>query len=152
MLSRALPKSAKVKLRARCDVTTLGQVGNKAELTKVEATLRDEPSIDMLVNNAGTASVAPLLNADVAKMDDMIALNVTALTRLTYAVRQFRARGPIQDWRTRAAADVIRTGKDLQSEPARYCQRRRLMTKTTDVESARADIAETVKAHPVVLS
>jgi short-subunit dehydrogenase len=32
----------------------------------------------MLVNNAGTASVAPLLNADVEKMDDMIALNITA--------------------------------------------------------------------------
>jgi short-subunit dehydrogenase len=40
----------------------------------------------MLVNNAGTASVAPLLSADVEKMDDMIALNAVALTRLTYAV------------------------------------------------------------------
>ena len=33
----------------------------------------------------GIASVAPLLNADVEKMEEMIALNVTALTRLTYA-------------------------------------------------------------------
>jgi short-subunit dehydrogenase len=48
----------------------------------------------MLVNNAGIASVAPLLNADVEKMDDMIALNVTALTRLTYAAAPaFVARG-----------------------------------------------------------
>jgi hypothetical protein len=48
----------------------------------------------MLVNNAGTASVAPLLNADVEKMDDMIALNTTALTRLTYAAAPaFVARG-----------------------------------------------------------
>jgi short-subunit dehydrogenase len=39
----------------------------------------------MLVNNAGFASVAPLLEADIRKMQDMIALNVTALTRLTYA-------------------------------------------------------------------
>jgi uncharacterized protein len=69
-------------------------LNSKAELAKVETTLRDEPSIDMLVNNAGTASVAPLLNADVTKMDDMIALNVTALTRLTYAaVPAFVARG-----------------------------------------------------------
>src|SRR6266481_3361938 len=30
-------------------------------------------------------TVAPLLNADVEKMDDMIALNITTLTRLTYA-------------------------------------------------------------------
>jgi short-subunit dehydrogenase len=39
----------------------------------------------MLVNNAGTASVAPLLDADIEKMQDMITLNITALTRLTYA-------------------------------------------------------------------
>jgi uncharacterized protein len=69
-------------------------LNSKVELAKVETTLRDEPSIDMLVNNAGTASVAPLLNSDVTKMDDMIALNVTALTRLTYAaVPAFVARG-----------------------------------------------------------
>jgi uncharacterized protein len=51
----------------------------------VETKLKDDPSITMLVNNAGFASVAPLLEADIRKMQDMIALNVTALTRLTYA-------------------------------------------------------------------
>ncbi len=60
-------------------------LNDRADLAKVERTLRDDQTISMLVNNAGTASVAPLLNADVEKMDDMIALNVTALTRLTYA-------------------------------------------------------------------
>ena len=60
-------------------------LNNKAELATVESILREDPSITMLVNNAGVASVAPLLNADVEKMEDMIALNVTALTRLTYA-------------------------------------------------------------------
>jgi short-subunit dehydrogenase len=60
-------------------------LGNKADLAKVEATLRDDASITLLVNNAGVASVAPLLNADVEKMDDLIGLNITALTRLTYA-------------------------------------------------------------------
>ena len=39
-------------------------------------------------------ATAPLLNADVDKMDDMIRLNVGALTRLTYAaVPGFVARG-----------------------------------------------------------
>ncbi len=52
-------------------------LNNKEELAKVEATLRSNPSITMLVNNAGTASVAPLLNDDVEKMEEMIALNVT---------------------------------------------------------------------------
>src|SRR5215813_10347071 len=48
----------------------------------------------MLVNNAGNGSVAPLLNADIDEMEDMIALNITALTRLTYAAAPaFVARG-----------------------------------------------------------
>jgi short-subunit dehydrogenase len=47
-------------------------LANKVELAKVEATLRDDPSITMLVNKAGTASVAPLLDADIEKMGGMI--------------------------------------------------------------------------------
>jgi short-subunit dehydrogenase len=39
----------------------------------------------MLVNNAGVGATAPLLASDIGKMEDMIALNVNALTRLTYA-------------------------------------------------------------------
>jgi len=56
--------------------------------------LRDDQPITMLVNNAGIGSVAPLLDADVEKMEDIIALNITALTRLTYAAAPaFVARG-----------------------------------------------------------
>jgi short-subunit dehydrogenase len=51
----------------------------------VETKLKDDPSITMLVNNAGFASVAPLLDANIQKMEEMIALNIIALTRLTYA-------------------------------------------------------------------
>ena len=69
-------------------------LGDKAALAKVEAVLRGDPSITMLVNNAGTASLAQLLKADVDEMEAMITLNVTALTRLTYAaVPAFVARG-----------------------------------------------------------
>lgn len=69
-------------------------LGDKAAVGKVEAVLRADPSITMLVNNAGAASLAPLLDADVDEMEAMIALNVTALTRLTYAaVPAFVARG-----------------------------------------------------------
>lgn len=48
----------------------------------------------MLVNNAGVGATGPLLASDVDKMEEMIALNVNALTRLTYAaVPGFVARG-----------------------------------------------------------
>jgi uncharacterized protein len=67
---------------------------NKAELAKIETTLRDDQTITMLVNNAGICSVVPLLNADVEKMGDIIDLNVIALTRLTHAAAPtFVARG-----------------------------------------------------------
>jgi hypothetical protein len=56
--------------------------------------LHDDPSITVLVNNAGAAALGPLLNSDVDQMEAMITLNVTALTRLTYAAAPaFVARG-----------------------------------------------------------
>src|SRR5258707_7727600 len=63
----------------------VADLNNETDLAKVEAKLKNDQNITMLVNNAGFASVAPLLEADIRKMQYMIALNVTALSRLTYA-------------------------------------------------------------------
>ncbi len=63
----------------------IADLNSKDDLATVEARLRDDPNITMLVNNAGTADIVPLLAADVDKMEDMIRLNTIALTRLTYA-------------------------------------------------------------------
>lgn len=69
-------------------------LNDKAGLEKLEAVLRNDNTITMLVNNAGVGSVASILEADVDKMDAMIGLNITALTRLTHAVApSFVARG-----------------------------------------------------------
>lgn len=69
-------------------------LGNRQGLAKVEALLRSDQRITTLVNNAGVGATAPLLQADVDKMSEMITLNVDALTRLTYAaVPGFVARG-----------------------------------------------------------
>jgi hypothetical protein len=57
----------------------------RKDLAEVEAVLRTDNRITALVNDAGVISTAPLLQADVDKMSGMIALNVEALTRLTYA-------------------------------------------------------------------
>ncbi|MEA1835116.1 SDR family oxidoreductase [Methylobacterium durans] len=61
-------------------------LGRKDDLARLEARLREDASITMLVNNAGIGSVASILQADMKTMDAMIQLNITALTRLTYAV------------------------------------------------------------------
>jgi short-subunit dehydrogenase len=69
-------------------------LSDSADLARVEAILREDPDLTVLVNNAGVASIAPLVDADAAKMDEIVALNVRAVTRLTYAVApSFVARG-----------------------------------------------------------
>ena len=74
--------------------TIAADLNNNADLARIEAALRTNASVTLLVNNAGIGAAAPLLNSDVEKMDEMIRLNVGALTRLTYAAAPgFVARG-----------------------------------------------------------
>ncbi|CAN7739994.1 SDR family oxidoreductase [Cupriavidus necator] len=69
-------------------------LGQAAEVRRIEEILRTDASITTLVNNAGFGGAAPLLESDVDTMQAMIELNVTALTRLTYAAAPaFVARG-----------------------------------------------------------
>lgn len=72
----------------------VADLGKASDVAKVETLLKTDASITLLVNNAGVGAVQPLLQADIDKMEAMIALNITALTRLTYAiVPAFVARG-----------------------------------------------------------
>jgi len=74
--------------------TIAADLNDRADLARIETTLRTNAGITLLVNNAGVGAAAPLLNSDVEKMDEMIRLNVSALTRLTYAAAPgFVARG-----------------------------------------------------------
>jgi short-subunit dehydrogenase len=74
--------------------TIAADLNDRADLARIETTLRTNANITLLVNNAGVGAAAPLLNSDVEKMDAMIRLNIGALTRLTYAVVPgFVARG-----------------------------------------------------------
>ncbi len=89
----ALAKRLKTET-GRSVETIAADLNDKADLARIETTLRTNASIALLVNNAGVGAAAPLLNSDVEKMDEMIRLNVGALTRLTYAaVPGFVARG-----------------------------------------------------------
>lgn len=69
-------------------------LANASDLARVEAFLGETPDITLLVNNAGLGGTLKLVDSDVDQMTSLIALNVTALTRLTYAiVPQFIGRG-----------------------------------------------------------
>lgn len=69
-------------------------LNDRAALAQVEAKLRQDASITLLVNNAGIGTHTPLLQSDVEQMTRMVELNVTAPMRLAYAaVPGFVARG-----------------------------------------------------------
>ena len=59
---------------------------DELDVARVETLLKSDPSITLLVNNAGLGAAGTLLQSDVDKMSSMISLNVTALMRLTYAI------------------------------------------------------------------
>jgi short-subunit dehydrogenase len=59
---------------------------NDADLTRVEQVIKANPAIALLVNNAGNSVLAPVSKTSEHEAAAMIALNITALTRLTQAV------------------------------------------------------------------
>ncbi|MGI4745070.1 MAG: SDR family NAD(P)-dependent oxidoreductase [Janthinobacterium lividum] len=66
--------------------TMVADLAEQSDLTRVAARLTDDARITMLVNNAGTATFAPVIKTGAAAVAAMIDVNVTALVRLTLAV------------------------------------------------------------------
>jgi uncharacterized protein len=91
--------------------TLTADLGDAADLARVETRLRTDPRVTMLVNNAGVGATAPLLDADIDEMTRLISLNATALTRLTYAA----APGFV----TRGAGAFINIASVVAIEPER---------------------------------
>jgi uncharacterized protein len=72
----------------------VADLNDKADLARVEGNLRVDSRVTLLVNNAGVGAITPILDTNVDEMEELIRLNVTALTRLTHAaVPGFVARG-----------------------------------------------------------
>ncbi len=72
----------------------IADLSRDADLARIEQVLKRDSDITLLVNNAGVGAAAPLLQSDVDKMSEMVALNVNSLMRLTYAAAPaFVARG-----------------------------------------------------------
>lgn len=66
--------------------TVVADLTDKTALLKLEAQLQADKSISVLVNNAGFGGTKSLVDSSVDDLENMIFLNVTALTRLTAAV------------------------------------------------------------------
>lgn len=88
-LARTVTQKARVKA-----MTMAADLADAKDLARVEARLSSDPAITALINNAGAAGFGPLGKQSADAIHEMIAVNVTALTRLTHAVLPgFLARG-----------------------------------------------------------
>jgi uncharacterized protein len=81
----ALSKQVQEKHGTRVEVVA-ADLTNPDDLARVEKLLAADKRVAMLVNNAGSAKLAPVSATSTDDAASMIALNVTALTRLTQAV------------------------------------------------------------------
>lgn len=80
-LSETLSREAGVSVEALpADLTS------RSDLATVEARLRNDANITLLVNNAGVAVAGAFTETNIERLDAMAQLNVVALTRLASAV------------------------------------------------------------------
>ena len=70
-------------IRAR---TLVADLGETVELEKVAQAVGTDPSVTLLVNNAGTNTASPLVSLKTENLQGIINVNVMALARLTAAV------------------------------------------------------------------
>jgi hypothetical protein len=77
--------AARLKSTGRRIETMAADLTRREDVERVADRLRTDAAITALVNNAGTASVAKLLDAKIEDLESMLYLNVTALTRLALA-------------------------------------------------------------------
>jgi short-subunit dehydrogenase len=79
--------AARIEASTGRNVDTLrADLSVTSDLRAVEQRLAGDASIAMLVNNAGLGAVKPLIDSTPEELDNLINVNVTALTRLTRAV------------------------------------------------------------------
>ena len=64
----------------------VADLAKESDLVRVEAVLKADASVRMLVNNAGIARLSPFTQSSIGDSASQIALNITALTRLALAV------------------------------------------------------------------
>lgn len=69
-------------------------LGEPIDVRALVERLHGDPAISLVVNNAGAGTEGPVLNADPARIDAMVQLNVVALTQISVAaVNAFAKRG-----------------------------------------------------------
>jgi short-subunit dehydrogenase len=81
----ALAKLLKEKYQASVEILA-ADLSDPDQLKVVEQRISHDSAIEMLINNAGFGGYQPFINLDPNKADELIRVQVTAVTRLTRAV------------------------------------------------------------------
>jgi uncharacterized protein len=81
----ALAKAVKQKTNVKVE-TLVANLAEARDLARIEARISSDPAITALINNAGTASFGSFAKQSSEAVDEMTAVNITAMTRLTHAV------------------------------------------------------------------
>jgi short-subunit dehydrogenase len=80
-VARTVARGTKVEVD-----TLLADFAEPKDLARVEQRIANDPAITALINNAGSATFGTLAKLSSDAVDQMIAVNITATTRLTRAV------------------------------------------------------------------
>ena len=80
----ALAERLRAETRRSAEVL-VADLSARPDLLRIEHRLREDPSIAMLVNNAGVAVSGPMLGSDVDRLEAMVDINITAALRLAHA-------------------------------------------------------------------
>lgn len=91
LVARRQDRLEEIATRIRSESGCLVQIvvadlADAKDLARVEALLSARANIDVLVNNAGLGSLGPMARVSADALENLIKINVIALTRLSHAV------------------------------------------------------------------
>jgi short-subunit dehydrogenase len=80
-VAKAVTQKTNIKVE-----TVVANLAEAKDLARVEARISSDPAITALINSATAVTFSPLATVNSQAVDETIAVNITALTRLTRAV------------------------------------------------------------------
>jgi short-subunit dehydrogenase len=78
-------KRIRIKTNRAVEIVT-ADLSDAKDLLRVEALLTEREDIEVLINNAGLGALGPISKVTADALDNLIRINILALTRLTHAV------------------------------------------------------------------
>lgn len=80
-----IAKRIQTKAKRTVEIVT-ADLADAKDLLRVEALLAEREDIDFLINNAGLGALGPISKVTADALENLIKINIVALTRLTHAV------------------------------------------------------------------